>query len=71
MKIGDIVFKNKNKREGMIVWKKNNENIGVSFEHYHLSLFQKPTLSNKDRAEYLRHFGCDEIFEKSELTLKP
>ncbi len=66
MKIGDVVTDKKG-RVGMIVYRKGNFDIGVNFKAYHLSLLQKPELSNLDRSKYLRHFGVDQMFTKSEL----
>ncbi len=70
MKIGDIVKTEKGKI-GMIVYRKGNGDIGVNMGHYHLSLYQKPELTPKERAKYLKGFGIDEMFEKSELKLLP
>lgn len=71
MKIGDVVEHTTrlgHKKTGMIVYRKGNDNIGVSFAHYALSLIQHPEMSNKERAAYLRNFGADDVFTKSELS---
>ncbi len=67
MKIGTVVEELKTGRIGMVIWRKNNLEIGVSFGHYHLSLTQKPTLTNQSRAKYLRHFGVEKVFTTQEL----
>jgi hypothetical protein len=56
--------------EGMIVYKKDNDNIGVNFEHYNLAVnHSKKHATQKELLQYLLHFGSDEVFVKSELTL--
>ena len=71
VRIGDIVdcvVKDKTKR-GMVVYRKGNTDIGVSFSHYHLSLTTKPELTSKQRADYLRNFGVDDLFDRSEVKV--
>ena len=64
MKIGDIV--RDGKKEGMIIYRKSNQNIGVNFGHYSLL---KDKIPPSKIVKVLRACGCDKIYEKHQLKL--
>ena len=66
MKRGDIVKEKKTGKVGMIVYKKNNSEIGVNFCHYHIlactGLYKDEVLKEKVFA-----MGSDDLYSKEEL----
>ncbi|MEP2668877.1 MAG: hypothetical protein ABJH04_07775 [Cyclobacteriaceae bacterium] len=63
MKKGDIVREVKSGKIGMIVWKKNNNEIGVNFTH-----FQLLKSTNQDCSlNKLTMLGADDLYCKNEL----
>lgn len=66
MRKGSVVIHTRTKREGMVVWKKNNQEIGVNFGHYQmLKNVHKVPLHRM--LERLNGLGLDDIFSKEEL----
>jgi len=68
MKKGSVVKHIKSGMVGMIVWKKNNQEIGVNFGHYHI-LKNLRKVPPHQMLESLNGLGADDLFSKDELEL--
>lgn len=64
MRRGDIVrYKNV---DAMIVWKKNNQEIGINWSHLAV---QSTILGRTPTFKEMRGFGCDEIVSRDEIKM--
>jgi len=53
---------------GMVTWKKNNDEIGINFSHYHIivnSIGKDKTPT--EQRDWIFKMGVDEIFSLSEI----
>jgi len=67
IKIGYIV-KVKN-REGMVTYKKDNDNIGINFYNYHqIMQFIGKDKTEIEKRDWIILMGVDEVFCKEEIT---
>lgn len=58
---------NKVEVEGMVVYKKHNNRIGINFGHYNL-IRQRTDLTNEGKRKLIVSLGSDDIFSKEEIT---
>lgn len=66
MRNGSVVKHIKTGREGMIVWKKNNQEIGVNFGHYKI-LRDVHKVPIHRMLGKLKGLGVDDMFSKEDL----
>lgn len=62
------IVKVKDGRIGMVIFKRNNSDIGINFNHYHQIIsFLGKDLSPIEQRDWIMKMGVDELFEKDNI----